>query len=109
MKQTLLHLQGFKNMNLSEHHITLTLICSGLSYGITEIVKPFWKAYTTKEKARALTRACAVLMGAGAGFVLTYETVDLLLGATAGVFNTTLVAKIKDKIKGDKSGDKNNN
>lgn len=96
-------------MNLSEHHMTLALICSGLSYGITQIVKPFWKAYTTKEKARALTRACAVLMGAGAGFILTYETVDLLLGATAGVFNTTLVAKIKSKINSNHGADTHKN
>ena len=67
------------------------------------------KAYTTKDKACALTRACAVIAGALAGYLLTYQVVDLLLGASAGVFNATLVKLIKNKIKGNKYSDDDKN
>lgn len=86
------------------------LVSSASSYAITQIVKPFWKSYfkDEKEKASALTRLCAVLLGGITGFSLTYEILDLWLGVTAGAFNTLIVKLVKKKLGVNKDGNQEN-
>ncbi len=89
-----------ENFNFTEHHYTLALACSAISYAITQICKPFWKSYYVGEsdKARALTKACAVLTGGIVGWSLTFQIIDLWLGCAMGGFNAYIVAQIKKRI-----------
>ena len=89
-----------ENFNFTEHHYILAFSCSAISYAITQICKPFWKSYfkSEEDKARALTKACAVLVGGLVGWTLTFEIVDLWLGSAMGGFNALIVAQIKKRI-----------
>lgn len=86
-----------ESFNFTEHHYTLAFACSAVSYAITQICKPFWKSYYKEEKAKALTKACAVLTGGLVGWSLTYAIVDLWLGCAMGAFNAIIVAQIKKR------------
>ena len=95
-----------EDFNFEKQHYMLMLVASASSYAITQIVKPFWKSYfgEEKEKASALTRLCAVIVGGITGFSLTYQIFDLWLGVTSGAFNTLIVKMLKRKL-----GEKENN
>jgi hypothetical protein len=89
-----------ENFNFTEHHYTLAFVCSAISYAITQICKPFWKAKykDNADKARALTKLCAVISGGLVGWSLTYAIIDLWLGCAMGAFNALIVAQIKKRI-----------
>lgn len=85
--------------NFTEHHYILAITCSAVSYGITQVCKPFWKSYfQDKEKAKGITKLCSVISGAIVGFTLTYQIVDLWLGASMGAFNSLVIALLKKKL-----------
>lgn len=87
-------------MNLSEHHITLTVVAAGASYAGTHIVKPFIKDFVkNKQKSTSLVRLVAVIIGGAVGYSLTHKILDLWLGVSAGAFNAILVKKLKSKVK----------
>lgn len=98
------------NFNFQEHHYMLMLVSSASSYAVTQIVKPFWKSYfkEEKEKASALTRLCAVLIGGLTGFSMTYQILDFWLGVTAGAFNTLIIKLVKKKLGVSKDGNQEN-
>ena len=87
-----------ENFNFTEHHYTLAFVCSAISYAITQICKPFWKAKYDSDQAKALTKACAVATGGLVGWSLTYAVVDLWLGCAMGGFNALIVAQIKKRL-----------
>ena len=87
--------------NFTEHQIILAVTCSAVSFGFTQIVKPFWKSYfeeEQKEKATAITKLCAVLIGGLVGWSLTYKIVDMWLGMALGATNAILVKYVKQKL-----------
>jgi len=87
-----------ENFNFTEHHYTLAFVCSAISYAMTQICKPFWKAKYESDKAKALTKACAVITGGVVGWSLTFQIVDLWLGCAMGGFNAVIVAQVKKRI-----------
>ena len=89
-------------IDLSQHHILLTLIASVLSYGATEVLKPFiWRSCA--DKAKAVIRLFAIIVGGVIGYTLSYKIVDMWLGAAAGSLNAYLIAVLKKKV-ADKTG-----
>ena len=87
--------------NFTEHQIILAITCSAISFGFTQIVKPFWKSYfgeEGKDKATALTKLCAVLIGGLVGWSLTYKIVDMWLGMALGATNAIIVKYVKQKL-----------
>jgi|13_taG_2_1085334.scaffolds.fasta_scaffold00118_17 hypothetical protein len=84
----------------NDHQIQLAIICSLASFAVTQIVKPFIKECTDKDKAAALVRLSAVLTGALCGFTLTYAVFDLWLGAGVGGINALIVRVLKERLKG---------
>lgn len=82
----------------TQHHISLFMVASALSYGATQIVKPFIWA-TCDDKSNAIIRLLAVIMGGIVGYSLSKQVLDLWIGAGAGVFNATTVSIINHKIK----------
>lgn len=86
------------NQLFSQHHVSLFMIASAVSYGATQIVKPFlWRLH--REKSKALIRLCAVIMGAIVGYTVDHQVLCLWIGAGAGVFNATTVGIISHKVK----------
>ena len=79
-------------------HVYLIVVAAIVSYGITEVVKPFI-ALTCKEKSEAVTRLVSVIIGGIVGYTLSYEILDLWLGASAGALNVYIVKVVKSKIK----------
>ena len=91
------------DLDLSQHHILLMVIASAVSYGVTQIVKPFiWKS-CSEDKAKGLIRLFAIIAGGVVGYTLSYKIVDLWFGAAAGSLNAYLIAVLKKKI-ADKTG-----
>ena len=82
----------------TQHHISLFMVASALSYGATQIVKPFIWA-TCDDKSNAIIRLLAVIMGGVVGYTLSKQVLDLWIGAGAGVFNATTVGIINHKLK----------
>lgn len=89
--------------DFSQHHLLLTIIASAVSYGVTQIVKPFLKSRCAEDKTTAVIRIFAIGSGALVGWTLSYQIVDLWLGAAAGSLNAYLIAVLKKKIS-DKTG-----
>lgn len=83
----------------NEHQIQLAIICSLISFAITQIVKPFLKDKFDKDKASALTRLSAVVIGGICGFTLTYTLADMWLGAGVGGVNALIVRVLKARLK----------
>lgn len=79
-------------------HVFLILVAAIVSYGITEVIKPFIFK-TCKEKSEAVTRLVSVIIGGIVGYTLSYEILDLWLGASAGALNAYIVKIVKSKIK----------
>ena len=84
----------------NEHQVQLAIICSLVSFGVTQVVKPFWKKADgiDKEQGVALTRLCAIITGGIVGYTLTYAIVDLWLGAGIGAINTIVAAKVRKRL-----------
>ena len=83
----------------NEHQIQLAIICSLVSFGVTQVVKPFWKKDMDKDRASALTRLAAIVSGGVVGYTLTYAIIDLWLGMGVGGVNAVAVKLIKRKLK----------
>lgn len=86
--------------NFTEHQLILAITCSAISFGFTQIVKPFWKSYfqDDKDKANALTKLCAVLIGGLVGWSLTYKIIDMWLGMALGATNAIVIKYVKQKL-----------
>lgn len=77
------------------------------SFGITEVAKRFYKSYLSHTPAAdceawwwsPLLRVVALLIGAGAGWLLMNNIIGIGLGIAAGTLNTTMVAVVKSKLK----------
>jgi len=82
----------------NEHQIQLAIICSLVSFGITQVVKPFWKKDLGKEKAAGLTRLVAIVTGGVVGYTLTFALIDLWLGMGVGGMNALAVKLLKRKL-----------
>jgi hypothetical protein len=87
----------------NDHQIQLAIICSLVSFAVTQIVKPFFKGVISKEKASALTRLSAVSVGALCGYTLTYTIIDMWLGAGIGGVNALIVKVLKARLKAQNS------
>lgn len=87
----------------NEHQIQLAIICSLISFAVTQIIKPFIKGIITKDKAAAITRLAAVISGAICGFSLTYTVIDMWLGAGVGGINALIVGVVKARLKAQSS------
>ena len=85
----------------NEHQIQLAIICSLVSFGMTQVVKPFWKKAESldKDQASALTRLVAIISGGVVGYTLTYTVIDLWLGMGVGGMNALAVKLMKRKLK----------
>lgn len=83
----------------NEHHISLFMIASGVSYGATQIIKPFLWKVRNRAKSKALIRLSAVITGALVGYTVDHQVLCLWIGAGAGVFNATTVGIISAKVK----------
>ena len=79
-------------------HVYLVVVAAIVSYTITEVFKPFIFK-TCKDKSDAITRLFSVLIGAVVGYTLSYDILDLWLGASAGALNAYIVKVVKSKIK----------
>ncbi len=79
-------------------HVYLVVVAAIVSYSITEVFKPFIFK-TCKEKSDAITRVFSVIIGGIVGYTLSYDTLDLWLGASAGALNSYIVKIVKSKIK----------
>lgn len=89
----LLHVQSF------QQDLLLLTLASVISFGVTEILKPFLKsAFKDKEKNRSLTRIFSIAAAAIVGYELGDCTQDTLVGASAGILNSWVIAVIKAKI-----------
>jgi len=78
-------------------HVYLICVASAVSFGITEITKPFIFK-TCDDKSNAVVRLFAVITGAVVGWSLSYEILDLWLGASAGALNAFIVKIFKKKV-----------
>ena len=78
-------------------HLILVCIASVLSFAVTQVVKPFIFK-TCNEKANAVIRLVAVFVGGFVGWSLSYDILDLWLGASAGALNAFLVKVLKKKV-----------
>jgi biotin transporter BioY len=82
-----------------EQHALLVILASTISFGVTEIVKPFVSALVEdRGKRRAIVRLLAILGGVLVGYTLGPSWLDVWFGAGAGVLNAWLVAVLKEKI-----------
>jgi hypothetical protein len=82
-----------------EQHLVLIVLASTISFGVTEIFKPFASVLAEdRGRKRALTRLMAILAGAAVGYTLGPSWLDVWFGAGAGVLNAWLVAVLKEKI-----------
>jgi hypothetical protein len=83
----------------TEHQVQLAVICSLISFAVTHIIKPFIKGRIERDKAAALIRLAAVIMGGVCGFTLSYNIADLWLGAGVGGVNALIVRVVKARLK----------
>jgi len=81
-----------------EQHLVLVVLASTISFGVTEIVKPFVSFLGDRGRRHSVTRLMAILSGAAVGYTLGPSWLDVWFGAGAGVLNAWLVAVIKQKV-----------
>jgi len=74
-----------------EQHLVLVVLASTISFGVTEIVKPFVSFLGDRGRRHAVTRLMAILSGAAVGYTLGPSWLDVWFGAGAGVLNAWLV------------------
>lgn len=93
--------QFLVNHILEPSNLTLFLaICSGVTYAITSIVRPWLRVMIeTKELRVALTQLISCCFGAVVGFQLsTYSSLGLWLGFGSGALNVLIVSYIKQRL-----------
>lgn len=89
--------QVHQDATFSEEHLMIIILASVISFAITQIVKGFIKKSTDKDRASAITRIFAVVSGGVIGYSLSYQIMDLWLGAAAGGMNAFVVKILKKK------------
>lgn len=87
-----------RDIAIHNGHYYIILVASIISFAVTQIIKPFIKS-TCDDKAAAITRAFAVIAGGVVGWTLSYDIIDLWLGAAAGGINAFIVKMLKKKAK----------
>jgi len=87
-----------RDLAIHNGHYYIIIVASCISFAVTQIIKPFIKS-TCDDKAAAITRAFAVISGAIVGWTLSYDIIDLWLGAAAGGINAFIVKMLKKKAK----------
>ena len=82
-----------------EEHVVLIILASVISFGATEVIKPFVSILADdRERRRAIVRLLAIVSGAVGGYTLGPKWVDIWFGAGAGTLNAWLVAVLKKKV-----------
>ena len=87
-----------QEIEIHNGHYYIILVASIISFAVTQIIKPFIKS-TCDDKAAAITRAFAVIAGGVVGWTLSYDIIDMWLGAAAGGINAFIVKMLKKKAK----------
>lgn len=82
------------DLQIHNGHYYIIVVASIVSFAVTQIIKPFIKS-TCDDKASAITRAFAVITGAIIGWTLSYDIIDMWLGAAAGGVNAFIVKLLK--------------
>lgn len=91
--------QDFFLSSEMQQHVKLLLLASVISYGATEVAKPFLKdLFKDRDKSRAMVRLLAVVVGAAVARTLGDTWDDIWYGAGAGVLNAWAIAIIKKKL-----------
>jgi hypothetical protein len=87
------------NLHMIEQHLVLVILASVISFGVTEVIKPFVSVLADdRERRRAIVRLLAILSGAVVGYTLGPKWLDVWFGAGAGTLNAWLVAVLKKKV-----------
>ena len=87
------------NVHMIEQHLVLVILASVISFGVTEVIKPFVSILADdRERRRAIVRLLAIVSGAVVGYTLGPKWVDIWFGAGAGTLNAWLVAVLKKKV-----------
>jgi len=74
------------------------LICSMVSWGLVQAVKPVLKSKVPPALSSSILRAIAILAGAGVGFSLDQTASGVGIGAACGTMSTFTVALIKRMV-----------
>ena len=87
------------NVYMIEQHLVLVILASVISFGVTEVIKPFVSILADdRERKKAIVRLLAILAGAVVGYTLGPKWLDVWFGAGAGTLNAWLVAVLKKKV-----------
>ena len=87
------------NVHMIEQHLVLVILASVISFGVTEVIKPFVSILADdRERKKAIVRLLAILTGAVVGYTLGPKWLDVWFGAGAGTLNAWLVAVLKKKV-----------
>ena len=87
------------NVHIIEQHLVLVILASVISFGVTEVIKPFVSILADdRERKKAIVRLLAILSGAVVGYTLGPKWLDVWFGAGAGTLNAWLVAVLKKKV-----------
>lgn len=87
------------NVHMIEQHLVLVILASVISFGVTEVIKPFVSILANdRERKKAIVRLLAILAGAVVGYTLGPKWLDVWFGAGAGTLNAWLVAVLKKKV-----------
>ena len=87
------------NVHMIEQHLVLVILASVISFGVTEVIKPFVSILADdRERTKAIVRLLAILAGAVVGYTLGPKWLDVWFGAGAGPLNAWLVAVLKKKV-----------
>ena len=87
------------NVYMIEQHLVLVILASVISFGVTEVIKPFVSILADdRERKKAIVRLLAILSGAVVGYTLGPKWLDVWFGAGAGTLNAWLVAVLKKKV-----------
>ena len=87
------------NVHMIEQHLVLVILASVISFGVTEVIKPFVSILADdRERKKAIVRLLAILGGAVVGYTLGPKWLDVWFGAGAGTLNAWLVAVLKKKV-----------
>ena len=84
----------------NQHQVHLCILASLISFGVTQVVKPFWvKAKSvSKEQGAALTRLCAIISGGVVGYSLSSDVAEMWLGAGMGAVNAIVMALARKRL-----------
>jgi hypothetical protein len=77
----------------------LLVICSVVSYGVTEAMKPIVKWHIKRRAyAQALMRYMSMLVGGLLGYELGWCSYHVWVGVSGGVLSSWIVAVLKEKV-----------